>query len=382
MNAARADRIAVVGGGPAGAITALVLARQGLPTVVLEALDEPADKVGECLPPTVNPLLAHLGLLDALHQDGHLRSHGNRSVWGSPQPIDHDFLSGLDGPGWHLDRSRFEGFLATAARAAGAHWRYGCRLQRCVSRGRGWLLEIRSKSGSSWLTADFVVDATGRSARVARTLGSRRIRDDRLVAATAVMSATSAALACPDSFTLVEATPHGWWYSAALPTGRLAVAFLSDSDLIDRAAVRDPARWAAMLYQTDHTAARIRSGHYQLETQPRLVPAHSGRLIPAAGPKWLAVGDAAAAHDPLSSFGIGSAMGTGYHAAHAIAGVLAGRHNCLDDYTRLVERTYVQYLDRLSDHYHDERRWPDQPFWRRRHQGVPPGAHGSRDQLG
>src|SRR5947209_5393150 len=97
-------RVVVAGGGPAGAAAATALARGGTSVVVLEANPVPGAKVGECLPPGANRLLAELGVADRFLRDGHLPSHGNRSVWGSPVPTERDFLFGTDGTGWHIDR--------------------------------------------------------------------------------------------------------------------------------------------------------------------------------------------------------------------------------------------------------------------------------------
>src|SRR4028118_1738065 len=47
-----------------------------------------------------------------------------------------------------------------------------------------------------------------------------------------------------DTYTLVEAMPDGWWYSALLADGRLAAAFMTDVDLLAPAlAPRAPAAW-------------------------------------------------------------------------------------------------------------------------------------------
>ena len=60
-----------------------------------------------------------------------------------------------------------------------------------------------------------VVDASGRTATVARTLGARRQRVGRRVAVVWELAGTGAR--DRDGTTLVEAIPEGWWYTAPAP---------------------------------------------------------------------------------------------------------------------------------------------------------------------
>ena len=69
-------------------------------------------------------------------------------------------------------------------------------------------------------------------------------------------------------------------------------------------------------------AVGIRS--YRLVATPRLVTAESALLSPIAGEGWLAVGDAAASFDPLSSHGIGAALWSGELAAVVLRRFLNG----------------------------------------------------------
>jgi flavin-dependent dehydrogenase len=347
------ERVVVVGGGPAGAVAALVLARRGVPVTVLEAHPGPALKVGETLPSNLAPILRHLGL-EGLK--GQLRSQGNRSLWGSPVPVESPFLANPYGEGWHVDRRSFEASLAGAAVAAGADWRWGARVDRNTN-----------------LDA-FVADATGRPARLARRFGARfgarRLRYDRLVGVSALLASPTPA---QDTYTLVEATPDGWWYSALLADGRLAVAFLGDGDLLDRPLLAsDPDAWWNRLRQTEATRERVEVHGYEGGSGIRVLPAETSRLDRIEGDRWLAVGDAAVAYDPLSSYGVGSAMGSGFYAGHAIADLLAGRTDRTDrDTARLA---YLDVMQRACDAcfelqreaYSRERRWPEAPFWRRR----------------
>lgn len=68
-----------------------------------------AMRVGETVPPALQPLLGRLGVWEQFLQDGHASSPGGVSVWGSPEPYENDFLFSPYGPygrGWHLDRAR------------------------------------------------------------------------------------------------------------------------------------------------------------------------------------------------------------------------------------------------------------------------------------
>jgi len=361
----RKQRVAIVGGGPGGATTAMILANRGLEPIVLEAQPGPEFKIGECLSPGANPLLERLGIQERLRRDGHLPSYGNRSVWGSGTPLDRDFLFGTRGSGWHLDRRKFEATMADAARDVGVDWRYGWRLVECERRNGGWELSLKTPGGLESLEAEFVVDATGRQARLARQFGAHQIRYDRLTAI-ACMLKSDIGKEIKDSFTLVEAVASGWWYSALLPDARLMVIYMTDSDLVEHTATNQVDYLFGLLDETDHTRRRVREGSYYSLNKPRILPANSARLSDIGGEGWLAVGDAAMAYDPLSSYGIISAMGAGYYAGCAITDFLGGDQSALLAYKRLVDHTFAQYMVMHCDRYALERRWADKPFWCRR----------------
>ena len=168
--------------------------------------------------------------------------------------------------------------------------------------------------------------------------------------------------------TVVEAVPGGWWYSLGLPNRQLAVAFMTDADLLGET-LRRPWQFASLpLADAPTTAARLRATDCSLPwPPPRIRPAHVGRLASVAGPDWLAVGEAAVCFDPLSSYGIEAALGTGFYAGAAISEHLGGRRDALSGYAELIDHTFAQYLLACHDRYSIERRWPSSPFWRRRH---------------
>ncbi len=352
----------IVGGGPAGAAVGLALARRGLSPVVLESQPGPRLKVGECLPPNINPLLDHFGLTERLRRRGNLASYGNQFVWGSNSIEQRDFIFEAAGAGWRLDRQAFEEELMCAAVEEGARWHSSRRLVKCSREKCGrFELTVKGPCGIEIYQPDFVVDATGRSAQLARSLGARRVVYDRLIGVASYFPGL-AENEVEDSFTLVEAAASGWWYSSRLPGGKLIAVYMSDGDLLNGAD-----DWRALLNETKYTAQRACKYGGGLPTPPRILAAHTVRLTTVAGNGWLAVGDSAVAFDPLASHGISMAMGSGFHAASAIVDYLNGRHNALRVYERLIDGAFAHYLLMRHDAYLREQRWPHQLFWNRRH---------------
>ncbi|WP_307853408.1 FAD-dependent monooxygenase [Kitasatospora sp. RG8] len=385
----------VAGGGPAGSVAALVLAAAGRRVLLLDAGGHPAPpagpgafKIGESLPPAARPLLRDLGLLEGFLAAGHPASTGTYSAWGSPALHGSSHLFDPNGHGWHLDRLRFDAFLRDAAVAAGAELR---RATVLAQPGEGLIVREHDTGTVAELRGRWTVDATGRRCVIGRRRG-RRHRQDRLVAAYAVLpgrhpadragtedgarrahredAAHRSGPEDAEARTLVEAAPDGWWYTTRVPAGRL-VAHLTDPDLADPS-LRTPQGFWHGITRTDHVRRRLDSYDPATTPVPRWTPAHGVRLGPAAGPGWVAAGDAALAFDPLSSQGILTALLTGARAGQAVAACLAapGRAaHALADYTAFLGGVADAYRRNHAYAYDQERRWPLSPFWQRRRTG-------------
>jgi flavin-dependent dehydrogenase len=293
--------------------------------------------------------LERLGAWDRFEAGGHLPSPGILAAWGQPEPYANDFILNPYGCGWRVDRNRFDAVLAAGACDAGAIVLTRTVVEGCRrAAGGGWELAVTGHA----LSAGCVVDATGRSSSFCRFVGGRRVVYDRLVALVGFATPVPPA----DRRALIEATEDGWWYSAPIPDGRLVMAFQTDAGPGLRA------RWDGFLAAAPATAARAGAA---AAGGVRVVPAHTRRTEPVAGEGWLAVGDAATAHDPVAGLGIHWALESGIAGAEAI---LAGPAGVAGYGADMAER-FDRYLTTRTLYYRAEHRWPDAPFWRRRHEG-------------
>lgn len=354
--------IAVVGAGPAGAVAALNLAPLHR-VLLLDPAPASRVRIGESLAPAARRLFADMRLLAAFEAQAHLPSHGNRAVWGSAARIEADRLRDLDGAGWHLDRARFEHWLRAQAQTRGAAI-VAASLHGTPSHAEaGWQFDLRLGDRTLPARARFMVDATGRSAALARSLGIRRRSDDRLVCGWLNIADRAAR---QTGLTDIESEPEGWWYSAPLPGGRRVIAFHTDGDLPAASDAADPDRLRARLAR--HGIFRDLLARADLgEAQSGFCAAHGAALEPPTGTAWLAVGDAAVSFDPLAAQGLFNALYTGLAGAHAADRFLAGDAAALGDYAARIGSIRDAYRAHLAAWYGTERRWPASIFWQRRH---------------
>jgi len=354
--------VVVAGGGPAGVAAALALRRGGRRVVLLEG-GAGGFRVGESLPPAARPLLRDLGVLARVEADGHLPSFGNQSAWGAAEPSATDFVFDPNGTGWLLDRARFDAGLRQAAREAGVHVR-AARVEGARRAEGRW--RVRLAPGEE-MDAAWLIDATGRRCSLARRLGVARRADDALLAFHARLRLPSFAPVDEDARTTVEAVRDGWWYTARVPAGGRVVAFLTDRDLADRGALLSADGFHAALAATGLVREIVEGRGYVAAGRPRGTDASGARLAAPFGEGWTAVGDAALSFDPLSSQGILTALYTGLRGAGAVLAALEGDAGALPAYASRLGEVRDAYRRHRAAAYAAERRWPDAPFWARRH---------------
>ena len=359
--------VVIAGAGPAGAIAACHLARQGRKVLLVDQIDPAHHKVGESLPGAGLRFLRSVEIslenLPIAHQPlFHQPIPGNISVWNAATPIYQDFLRDPDGPGLRLDRGCFEATLRSAAIAAGAVFREA-QIGETVRKQNVWQVVIEGQQQVE--RARWLIDATGRRAVIARRLGAKKIHDPRL---TAIYALGRAATKSPTTTrTLIEATESGWWYAATLPSGEITAGFHTDPERASTFS-RDRSTWEVAFHET-----RLISQHYPKIHFDRPLPAldaGGSALDRVTGDGWVACGDAAQAFDPISSQGIFSSMVGGARAGAFVQTMLDHSDASASEsatasaaYVSRLNQIRAAYLAHRREAYRSETRWPLSSFW-------------------
>jgi len=174
----------VVGAGPAGSATALLLARSGARVLLLDRARFPRDKpCSEYLSPETTRVLERIGggVVEAVAAGSHARLTGMKVVAPSGAEMIGRFGTRFS---YALPRTRFDAILRDAAEAAGAVVREGVKVEDLVY-DRGAVGGVVAKET---YRARVVVGADGLRSIVARRCGGVRTSSPRRVAFTAHVS--------------------------------------------------------------------------------------------------------------------------------------------------------------------------------------------------
>lgn len=385
--------VAVIGAGIAGCALAMSLLRlrSSLRIVVIDKSIPGDRRIGETLPPYTHRLLRQLELLEPFEALGPCKAHGTSAAWERPEIYHNAFLFAGQGHGWHVDRGAFDAWMCEMAVQRGTRITTNCHVRKISRTDRGWYLG----TDAGELQARYLVDATGRAAAVSRRLGARRVVTDRLVAVYRYFRWPSVLpenlfsdgafgygvgpdartidgrildSRTLDSRTLIEAMAHGWWYSTGSPGGDLVIALMTDNDLVHRHKLRNPVIWDRLWRRTRYT--RLYTEGAEPLHDPAVAPVGSQRLEPVCDRGWLAVGDAAATFDPLSSLGIFKALRGAILGSYAILDHLTGKPDVVLKYSALIEGEYRSYMSKRAEVYSAVTRFEKQLFWQRRQARV------------
>lgn len=277
--------VAVIGGGPAGAVVALALAKLNRQVILFEAARFPRSHVGISLSAGVRKQLDYLGVGDILDRDAHLAVDTISRRWGSA-----DFES-LAHAGIVCDRGLFDRDLLNRAAQAGVRIVQPGQVTACHWTGCDWIIEYAGLDGRAIVKVPFVIHATGRRGN----RGKRLRHAPQTIALSREWSGAEADLR-------IAALDSSWVWSAPTARGSTQVLTVLDpaSPLLRKAGPDDCHN---LLY---------RDSGMMMSDSRALGPVTAIDATPYDIGQWhprsLRIGEAVLGLDPLSASGIQAAI--------------------------------------------------------------------------
>ena len=327
--------VAVVGGGPAGAATAGLLAAQGHAVVLLERAPRWRWRpCGVFAAPAAVAALRRIGLSEdelaaAANPVPAIRVETPR---GTSFRLTYDGTGSLADSAVGFDREVLDTRLLERARDAGSEVRLAARVERVELDGdRSPVVVVADQDGRrSSIRATVVVGADGLKSMVARAAGvSKRPSFSRRTAMTFHI-ARPANEPAPDARMVV--LRDGYVGLAPIPGGRTNVGVVLGPSWSRQLQADGPMRVAMGILAGTRPAAEAGARPTITDRLVGVRPV-SAAVSRRAGPDWLLVGDAAGFLDPFTGEGLHRAIVSAELAAETIDGVLTGRASArLDDH--------------------------------------------------
>jgi flavin-dependent dehydrogenase len=343
--------VVVIGGGPAGATLAGLLARKGRNVLILERERFPRYHIGESLIPGFMRAMEELGMIERLEARGFEKKAGGTLLWGNGKiPWGFQFIEGTKYThAYHVRRADLDSMLLDRARELGAHVLEEATVKDVIEengRAAGVTYAVRgSEMPSHEVRASLVIDASGQARVIGRKFATVNWHEDlRNMAIWTYFDNCHRLPGDERSNILTEGFADGWFWAIPIGEKTMSVGFVT------------PVAMAAENNESLEETFNARREESILVKKLLRDATQSGGFRTARdwsytcdrfyGPGWALVGDAAAFVDPLLSTGVTLAT----LAASALSGIVDTvlDHPEIED--KALERyatTYRRFFDEI-----------------------------------
>ncbi|MFV0446474.1 MAG: NAD(P)/FAD-dependent oxidoreductase [Planctomycetaceae bacterium] len=324
--------VIVMGGGPAGAATATLIAEQGHRVVVLERHTVPRFHVGESLVPEIYWSLERLGVLDRIREIGFPKKFSVQFFsdgWKPSMPFYFDKYNDHESSQtWQVERADFDQLLLDNAVAKGAVVHANAQILDVLfdgDRAIGVRAKVTGADGSSTreIRSQVVVDCTGQSAYLANRLGLK-MTDPHLRKGTVWTYFRNAHRDAgrDEGATLVLQTEgkQSWFWYIPLRDNVVSVGCTGAMDDMFPKGATGESTFQRELSRCPALQERLQSAERCLDYFT--TRDYSYKSKQAAGPGWVLCGDAYGFIDPVYSSGVYLALKCGEFVADAVGAAL------------------------------------------------------------
>ena len=353
----------VIGGGPAGASSAAILAEYGHRVLILEREKFPRYHIGESMIPFTYQPMERLGLIPLMKSSGFVKKYS--VVFISPsgrasQPF--YFFNRYDRASvaqtWQVLRSEFDEILLNNARAKGAEVIEEITVKELL-REDGRVVGVRAQKKSGEVVefrAPITLDCSGKEAFTSVRNGWR-MKDPYLnkIAVWTYYKGSKREPGIDEGATTVAYVPDkGWFWHIPQHNDMLSVGVVADGKYLTRDGVREPEQiFKREIEQNawikDHLSVGQQVGQYFIISEYT----HHARHCGSDG--LLLVGDAFAFLDPVFSSGLMLALKSGTMAGDEVHKAIVARDFAPErfkDYARFM-REGVENMRKLVYAFYD-----------------------------
>ena len=321
--------VVVIGAGPAGAVAAALLKRQGHDVLVLERQQFPRFSIGESLLAHCLEFIEEAGMMLALQAAGFQTKNGAAFARGD-QYTHFDFRDQFSpGPGttFQVQRAHFDKVLADDAARQGVQVRYQQEVIAADFTGDGPLLTVRGPQGQpSQVRARFVLDASGYGRVLARLLDLERPSSmpPRKAIFTHIEDRIDDAGFDRDKI-LISVHPEQrgiWYWLIPFSDGRSSFGVVGGQDLLSGPDEDLMATLRALADAAPNLKRILR--HAIWDTPANTIGGYAASVTRLHGPGYALLGNAAEFLDPVFSSGVTIALRSSKLAADALHRQLGG----------------------------------------------------------
>lgn len=351
--------VLVIGGGPAGATVATLLAQQGRDVVMLEKSQHPRFHIGESLLPANVPLFEKLGLRGEVERIG-------MPKWGvefvSPQHEHSSFLEFGDAwdkslpYAWQVRRSELDEILFRHAAAQGARTLENCHVREVDFDAEGATVRAQLGDGEQrrW-RARFVIDASGRDTFLANKMRAKEKNPKHN--SSALFGHFRDAQRLPGQLEgniTIFWFAHGWFWFIPLADGTTSIGAVCWPYYLKSRSKPLKEFFADTIALCPKLAERLKDATL-VDDLVHATGNYSYSATHCTGERYLLLGDAFAFIDPVFSSGVFLAMQSAFEGAEVVAACLdrpaeaARARQRFEDMMRKGPREFSWFIFRVTN---------------------------------
>ncbi|MFF5532412.1 NAD(P)/FAD-dependent oxidoreductase [Streptomyces cinerochromogenes] len=356
--------VVIIGGGPAGAVSAHVLAKEGHSVVLLEREENPRFHIGESLLPYMMGLFDRIGMREAVESGGYVPKFGGEFI----DPTETKFFSGVfradfgkQGEGrydraFQVQRERFDRMLVEEAGKAGADIHYGATVGELLMEGDRMVGVRYTKDGEEHeVRSQYVVDASGRAGRIAHKFGLRKTLEKlRMVAVFRHYDGLDEKHNLGvEGDIQVGAHADGWVWAIPLSKDVISVGTVMPRDVF-RASTPEKV-FEEHLTRVPRITTRLTGTRPIMDLKVETDYCYHTDTV--TGPGWVMVGDAGCFGDPMFSGGVLVASATAVRAAESLSRALKNPQDAdrlIAEYENFFKTGYDTYIRLIHAFYDGE----------------------------